>query len=169
MCICYKGYFGRICEKKVYKVSEDTLKQTENLSQFEAIYFEDFINSGEKEIQFEINAKYSPPALLISNQNKEEDFSMMFREDRGKKSSVLMIESWDNGRKSSSLVSDDNWIGVTLMNLSPYKVEFTLKMSRARSNLYNVISLILYIMMVVAISLLLILSICVACLRSKHT
>lgn len=164
-CVCKQGYFGRVCDKKVHQMSDDSLAQTRVLGQFETLHFEETYEKGEKETQFEIRAKNSPLALLLANTNGEQDRALMFREDRGKRSSTLKIESWDNGSKFYSLVVNDHWLGVTLMNLSPTPVEFELKMTRVRSNVFNVVSLVLYILMVAAIALLLVLSICVACLK----
>ena len=166
--MCKQGYFGRVCDKKVHRMNDDSLVQSRVLGQFDALHFEETYEKGEKETQFEVRAKNSPLALLLANANGEQDRSLMFREDRGKRSSTLKIESWDNGSKFYSLVVNDRWLGVTLMNLSPAPVEFELKMTRVRSNVFNVISLVLYILMITAIALLLVLSICVACLKGTR-
>ncbi len=167
-CVCKQGYFGRVCDKKLHRMTDDSLAQTKVLAQFETIHFEESYEKGEKETQFEVRAKNSPMALLLANTNGERDESLLFREDRGKKTSTLKIESWDNNQKYYSLVVNDKWLGVTLMNLSPVPVEYELKMSRIRSNVFNIVSLVLYILMVSAITLLLVLSICVACLKGNR-
>ena len=167
VCICKQGFFGRVCDKKIHKMSDDSLVDKRVLGQFDTIHFEETYDKGEKETQFEVKAKYSPIALLLANTNPDKDDSLMFREDRGKKSSTLKIESWDNDSKYYNLVVNDNWLGVTLMNLSPTPIEYTLKMNRVRSNVFNVVSLVLYILMISAITLLLVLSICVACLKGS--
>lgn len=166
-CVCTKNYFGRICNRYVKRITEETVKYVVSLKQFECMHVEDFYDEGEKETQFQLKAPSSPPSLLIINQHKDRDYSLAFREDRGFQTYLSVIDSWNQGTKEVSLTVDSDWMIATVMNLSPVQQNFEFTIFRIRDNTFNIISLVLYILLVVAIILLLGLSITVICLKAR--
>lgn len=148
------------------------MSQSQNLAPYKGMYYEEIYDKGEKETQFEIRAPSSPYLLLILNENSGRDYSLIHREDRGRSTSVIPIDRWDGGVKFTKMIVEKNWLGVALISISNQEDSVTFKMSRkfrlksgVRSDVFNVVSLILYGLMVTAIALLIILSICVACVK----
>jgi hypothetical protein len=167
-CSCRDGFYGRICDKSIIKMSSDTVSDSKRLKPFQVITLEESYESGDKSTQFEVRSATHADVLFIANEADGRDLNLLFREDRGDRSNILYVNQWDNGVKYHKLQVERKWLGVVLINLSPDDQDVELKMSRLRSRVFNVVSMILYILMIVAITLLLVLSICVACLKGRN-
>lgn len=110
-------------------MNSDTMSNTSTLKQFEGIFYEEFYDSGEKETQFEIRTAQSPLVFVLSNEGDDQDYNLLYREDRGQSVNLVVIDRWDNGVKFNKIVVERRWLGVALINLSPEPYEINFKFS----------------------------------------
>lgn len=166
-CVCKKGYFGRTCSKRVTRVASETTNDIRTLAQFETMHVEDFYDVGDSDTQFTMKTQQNPQVLFWVNQNDEQDYNISFGEDRGTNSFVFFVEKWAGSTKLISLGIQKKWMISSVMNLSPQPITLELMMFRIRNNVFKTVSLILYILMVVAVALLVALSVCVICIKMR--
>ena len=168
-CVCNKGYFGRTCSKSVTTITSETTKSVKELRQFETMHLEDYYDAGETDTQFTLQSSMSAFTLFLVNENDNQNYDLTFRENKESSSAAFAIDRWSNSQRQINLTIQKKWMICSLMNLAPQKQIFTITVFRVRTNTFNTVSLILYILMVIAIGLLVMLSICVICIKMRNS
>lgn len=83
--MCQKGFLGRTCSHKIWKMSSDTFDEDIILNQFNLVLFQENFSDGEEKINFELQSDDKPLMGLIINQQEDLDHSLFLQRNPNSK------------------------------------------------------------------------------------
>lgn len=132
-CICEENFFGRLCDKKIYMMSDDLFREVTTLEAHEALYFREDTNEGEKEIRFDLNSIDKPKMMFIVNEDAENETKFLTRQiPKGSDKSIdfFMLEVLESsGEERRSFVAEARWVYMTYINFTNQQARIDLKIT----------------------------------------
>jgi hypothetical protein len=181
-CVCEENFFGRLCDKKIFGMNADTFKEVTTLEAYDAFFFREDTEEGEKEVRFDMTSQDGPKMLFLVNESDENNPSYLLRRkgdsEEDKSIDSFFLEHLMNmGEEKRSFQAEKRWVYMTFINYKSSsaridlqitsKIHFFNKMLLTilgiRSNTLSTISYILYLLITGTMILLFVMIIIVSC------
>ena len=113
------------------KVTKSSGSISRSLKQFEVMALESYPDpSRDHRWVFGVRVETRTRVVLRVNVDPSPNFGYLLRDDRGDSSFSVSISRWNSeGYQEIPVTTDENWVGVSLMNISPDPVQITLTMT----------------------------------------
>lgn len=130
-CDCEEGYFGRVCDRRIEKLRKKSERISVNLNRFDLVALEAIADPRDGH-QWVFGVRVNSRARVVMRVNEADspNYTYLTAEDRQDQSLVVNFNRWNaDGYQEVPVTTSKNWVGASLMNLSPGPVQVTFTMT----------------------------------------
>lgn len=137
-CKCQDNYFGRTCDKLIFRMEKDVLEKQFYLKPYGAFYFMEDLREGEKEIHFEIKSPENPKMDVLVNEGPSENNALFMRRKKNAKDSIFLdLTKLAFGEVDKTIVAEENWVYFTFYNHEDKKISVQFKIESKLYQFFN--------------------------------
>ena len=128
-CDCDESYFGRVCQKKIYKMGGDVLRMSKTFARFQTINIEEFIHVGHMNFNITVSSEQRPKVIIFAAESNRQNRSLFTNFDprwvEERKSVMINLDLLARtGSQTKILIAQKKWVYISLITFDEADIDF---------------------------------------------